>query len=192
MELKKIIEIIDKLDEKYGKTTEVHSFTCYSKHSIIYLGESASNLIRFYKIYNEEEVKKIYYKFYNIEYKIYDIEYKFPKKEDKMHKMKLNNKYFELMKTEEKNFEIRKRDAKREKIRIGDSIEFKNLETKEKLVRKVVKITIIDFAKLKNFIEYTKIDGEQIIEDLIEIYGEDKSQEMLYIDLKNEIKEDNE
>jgi len=70
------------------------------------------------------------------------------------HEMRLNNEPFNSIKSGNKTIEIRLYDEKRRLIKIGDTIEFTNRITDEKICVKVVKLHI-----LNNFEElYKKFD----------------------------------
>ncbi|MDO5480736.1 MAG: ASCH domain-containing protein [Candidatus Saccharibacteria bacterium] len=63
--------------------------------------------------------------------------------------MQLLDEYFRKMKSGEKRIEFRLYDEKRRKIRIGDSIEFSNLSTNEKMEARVVGLLIYkDFSTM--------------------------------------------
>ena len=63
-------------------------------------------------------------------------------KEDyfKTHKMNLYPKPFEMIRSGQKTIELRLNDEKRQRIKVGDSIEFTQTETGEKLLTKVVAV----------------------------------------------------
>lgn len=62
--------------------------------------------------------------------------------------MRLVNFAFEAIKSGEKDIEIRLNDEKRQKIKIGDTIEFTNLDTLEK-----IKVVVTNLYKYKTFDE---------------------------------------
>lgn len=65
------------------------------------------------------------------------------------HKMNLNPEPFEMIRSGQKTIELRLNDEKRQKIKVGDSIEFTQTETGEKLFAEVIAMHRFDsFAKL--------------------------------------------
>ena len=56
--------------------------------------------------------------------------------------MQILNEYFQEMKNGERRIEFRLYDEKRRKIKIGDSIEFSNLSTNEKMEARVIGLLI--------------------------------------------------
>lgn len=65
------------------------------------------------------------------------------------HKMNLNPEPFAMIRSGQKTIELRLNDEKRQKINVGDSIEFTQIETREKLTAEVIAIHRFDsFAEL--------------------------------------------
>ena len=65
------------------------------------------------------------------------------------HKMNLNPEPFEMIRAGQKTIELRLHDEKRQKIKVGDTIEFTQTETGEKLVAEVIALHRFDsFAEL--------------------------------------------
>lgn len=63
--------------------------------------------------------------------------------------MNLNPEPFEMIRSGQKTIELRLNDEKRQKIKVGDSIEFTQTETGEKLFAEVIAMHRFDsFAKL--------------------------------------------
>ena len=56
------------------------------------------------------------------------------------HKMNLNPEPFAMIRSGQKTIELRLNDEKRQKINVGDSIEFTQIETGEKLTAEVIAI----------------------------------------------------
>lgn len=61
-----------------------------------------------------------------------------------VYKMKLNEAPFQKVKSKSKDIEMRLYDEKRRKIKVGDTIEFENATTKEKLLVEVIALHIFD------------------------------------------------
>lgn len=59
-----------------------------------------------------------------------------------LHNMKLYNEPFDMIKSGVKTIELRLYDEKRRLIKIGDLIEFKNIDTEELLYTKVINIYV--------------------------------------------------
>ncbi len=71
-----------------------------------------------------------------------------------MHEMRLHNEPFELIKNGSKTIEMRLYDEKRQLIKVGDTIEFTNRLTEEKL-----KVEVIALHKFASFSElYTNFN----------------------------------
>ena len=65
------------------------------------------------------------------------------------HKMNLNPEPFAMIRSGQKTIELRLNEEKRQKINVGDSIEFNQIETGEKLTAEVIAIHRFDsFAEL--------------------------------------------
>ena len=95
------------------------------------------------------------------------------------HQMKLQPKPFEAIKSGRKTIEMRLNDEKRSLVKIGDSIEFTNIESNEKMLCKVQNIyRYKDFNEL--FKHHDKIslgyeeDEEPNPRDLLKYYSEEK------------------
>ncbi len=65
-----------------------------------------------------------------------------------IHKMRLVDFAFEKMKNKEKDIEVRLNDEKRRLIKIGDIIEFTNIDTLE-----ILKVKVINIYNFKTFEE---------------------------------------
>ena len=70
-----------------------------------------------------------------------------PKEE--LHKLKLYGTYFNLIKKGQKVLECRLNDEKRQKIKIGDTLEFSNIENEDEKIN----AKIVDIYKFKSFNE---------------------------------------
>ncbi len=66
-----------------------------------------------------------------------------------LHKMSLNEEYFDLIKSGQKTIEIRLNDAKRRKVMVGDTIEFTKLPDQDEFLKVIVK----DLRNYKTFKE---------------------------------------
>ncbi len=90
-----------------------------------------------------------------------------------MHEMRLYNKPFESIKNGNKTIEIRLYDEKRKKIKIGDIIEFTNLDTNEK-----IKVKVLNLHVFNNFKEL--FDGFDK-----KLLGYDSNEKASYLDMLN-------
>ena len=110
-----------------------------------------------------------------------------------IHNMKLQNDPFIKIKNGSKTIEMRLNDEKRKKINIGDSIEFTNIETNEKLICKV-----LNLYKYKNFEELYKNHDKMSIgydkdevsnsNDMKKYYAEDKINKYGVLGIKIKLK----
>lgn len=95
------------------------------------------------------------------------------------HQMKLNKDPFSSMKKGLKKIEMRLNDEKRSLIKIGDEIEFTNRETGEKLLTRVVNLTVFkDFEELyshfdKSILGYEKEEVAHFT-DMSQYYPQDE------------------
>lgn len=140
-----------------------------------------------YKTFNVPQ----YYRYIKKDEYLYSI----AKKIIKIHKMKLKHEFFNYIKYGEKRIEIRLYDEKRKIIKIGDEIEFTDLDTSDKLNVTVKNLYIFDsFEKLINEFninvladkKYNKLD---LINILNTIYTEDNQNELGVIGIEFEINE---
>ena len=87
--------------------------------------------------------------------------------------MSLYNENFDYVKNGTKRIEIRLNDEKRKLICIGDYIEFENLDTKEKLMVRVV--ALLNYENIENLINDYKIelllDKDVAKEELVNIFN---------------------
>lgn len=92
------------------------------------------------------------------------------------HKMNLNPEPFKMICSGQKTIELRLNDEKRQKIKVGDSIEFTQTETGEKLTAEVIAIHRFDsFAELYQKLPllkcgYTKADIETAKPEDMDLY----------------------
>ena len=91
-------------------------------------------------------------------------------------KMNLCPEPFEMIRTGQKTIELRLNDEKRQKIQIGDTIEFSQTETREKLTAKVIGLHRYNsFAELYNELPllkcgYTEADISKAKPEDMDIY----------------------
>lgn len=88
------------------------------------------------------------------------------------HQMKLRNSPFEKIKNGSKKVELRLYDEKRKLIKEGNTIEFTNIETQEKLAVKVIKLNI--------FKSFKELYDNMLAEDL----GYSKDEQASYTDME--------
>lgn len=68
-----------------------------------------------------------------------------------IHKMKLQNKPFQMIKLGIKTIEMRLYDEKRKNILVGDGIQFTNIDTEEQILVEVLSLNIFnDFEEVYN------------------------------------------
>lgn len=89
-----------------------------------------------------------------------------------IHKMNLQDKYFDFIKNGTKRIELRLNDEKRQQIKIGDLIEFSN--EKDKFTAKVIGLLRYqDFKTLFNDFEIEILADKTITkEELLNVLGE--------------------
>ena len=74
------------------------------------------------------------------------------------HRMKLVDFAFNAIKSGRKDIEVRLNDEKRRLLKIGDSIEFINMETGELLKVKIINLYKFDsFSSLFNYFDYKRL-----------------------------------
>lgn len=99
-----------------------------------------------------------------------------------MHKLKVNEKYYNMLKMGTKTIELRLFDKKRQTIKIGDMIEFSNNSNLEdRFSAEVINLHFAeDFASLCQKIEYNKAGfatNESLIKTMKEFYALEKQKE---------------
>lgn len=106
-----------------------------------------------------------------------------------LHKMKLNERFFEEIKNGTKTIEFRLFDEKRQQIKVGDQIEFSKLPSlKEKLI-----VDVIELYKdntFKNLFEKLYNNKEEItkkIKKMYEIYSPEKEKDYGVLGIKIKI-----
>ena len=72
------------------------------------------------------------------------------------YEMKLHNEPFNLINSGSKTIELRLNDPKRQLLKVGDTIEFTNIDTAEKLL-----VEIVDLVKYPSFLELYK-DNDKV------------------------------
>ena len=109
------------------------------------------------------------------------------------HQMKLFESPFEKIRSRQKTIELRLNDEKRQKIKVGDLIEFTQIETKEQIIAEVVRLHRFgSFAELYQELPllkcgYTKETvGSAKPEDMDKYYSSEKQKEygVLGIEIK--------
>ncbi len=107
--------------------------------------------------------------------------------------MSLYNENFDYIKNGTKRIEIRLNDEKRKLICIGDYIEFENLDTKEKLMVRVV--ALLNYETIENLINDYKIEllldksvtKEELINIFNNIYSNEEQNKYKILGIKFEI-----
>jgi ASC-1-like (ASCH) protein len=99
-----------------------------------------------------------------------------------MLKLKVKQKYYEMLKSTKKTIELRLYDEKRRQIKLGDVIEFRCVEDEDdKFLAEVVKLHFAeDFAHLCQKIECQKAgftSDEALINALEEFYAKERQKE---------------
>ncbi len=99
-----------------------------------------------------------------------------------MHKMKVNEKYYNLLKSGKKDIELRLYDEKRRQIQIGDLLEFSNVsDSGDTFCARVVNLyRAPDFAALSHRIDCHRAgmeSVEELINVLAEFYPEERQKE---------------
>ena len=111
--------------------------------------------------------------------------------EDMIHKMNLQDKYFNFIKNGTKRIELRLNDEKRQRIEIGDSIEFSN--EKDKFTAKVVGLLKYqDFKTLFNdfgieILADRTMTKEELLDVLSEFYTPEKQEELGVLGIRVEL-----
>lgn len=94
-----------------------------------------------------------------------------------MKTMKLNNEPFNLIKSGKKSIEVRLYDEKRRLLRVGDIIEFTNINTNEMLKAKIVDLLKYDkFKDLFSGFDEASFGGdskESLLENIYKYYSKD-------------------
>lgn len=107
--------------------------------------------------------------------------------------MSLYNENFDYIKNGTKKIEIRLNDEKRKSICIGDYIEFKNIDTQEKLMVRVV--ALLNYETIENLINDYKIEllldksitGEELVNIFNNIYSSEEQEKYKILGIKFEI-----
>lgn len=107
--------------------------------------------------------------------------------------MSLYNENFDYIKNGTKRIEIRLNDEKRKLICIGDYIEFENLDTKEKLMVRVV--ALLNYENIENLINDYKIEllldkgvtKEELVNIFNNIYSNEEQNKYKILGIKFEI-----
>ena len=107
--------------------------------------------------------------------------------------MSLYNENFDYIKNGTKRIEIRLNDEKRKTICVGDYIEFENLDTKEKLMVRVV--ALLNYETIENLINDDKIEllldkgisKEELINIFNNIYSNEDQYKYKILGIKFEI-----
>ena len=111
--------------------------------------------------------------------------------EDMIHKMNLQDKYFDFIKNGTKRIELRLNDEKRQQIEISDLIEFSN--EKDKFTTKVVGLLKYqDFKTLFNDFEIEiladkTMTKEELLDVLSEFYTPEKQEEFGVLGIRVEL-----
>ena len=111
--------------------------------------------------------------------------------EDMIHKMSLQDKYFDFIKNGTKRIELRLNDEKRRQIKIGDLIEFSN--KKDKFTAKVVGLLKYqDFKALFNDFEIEiladkTMTKQELLDVLSEFYTPEKQEKFGVLGIRVEL-----
>lgn len=177
------VDVLDYLDEEYGITS--YGKVKYSKDELYWIGyiymyasyTSVYSLKMLYNSIKPKELREVYLPYHTLDCslaidRIFECK-NIPRNEeemtkkgveilrqirgyDRIHRMKLRPKYFNLIKNGTKTIEMRINDEKRSKIKVGHTIVFTNIETNEEISVNVVGLEIYnDFYEL--YEHYDKI-----------------------------------
>ena len=108
-----------------------------------------------------------------------------------IHKMNLQDKYFDFIKNGTKRIELRLNDEKRQQIKIGDSIEFSN--KKDKFTAKVIGLLKYqDFKTLFNdfgieILAERTMAKEELLGVLSEFYTPEKQEKFSVLGIRVEL-----
>ena len=108
-----------------------------------------------------------------------------------IHKMNLQDKYFDFIKNGTKRIELRLNDEKRQQIKIGDSIEFNN--KKDKFTAKVIGLlkyqdfkTLFNDFEIKIFADKT-MTKQELLDVLSEFYTPEKQKKFGVLGIRVEL-----
>ena len=109
------------------------------------------------------------------------------------HEMKLRNRPFQSIKEGKKTIELRLNDEKRQLLKIGDFIEFTNIDTLEKMIVEIINLYHYDsFRELYKHFDKTMLgyseDEEANPEDMDEYYSKEEQEKYGVLGIKIKVR----